>query len=125
MEIDRLRKRLVEAQAALRIKTDGGIVPPRQKIRQTGSQLSLLVEQAKAAKDGPKDDLSQIHGIGPVFARTLNKMGLHTFVQIASWKPEDIEKVAKKLYTAPDRIKRDNWINEAKRLHEQKYGQQL
>jgi predicted flap endonuclease-1-like 5' DNA nuclease len=125
VEIDRLRKRLVEAQAALRIKTDGGIVPPRQKTRQTGSQLSLLVEQAKAAKDGPKDDLSQIHGIGPVFARTLNKMGLHTFVQIASWKPEDIEKVAKKLYTAPDRIKRDNWINEAKRLHEQKYGQQL
>lgn len=125
VEIDSLRKRLVEVQAALRIKTNEGIVPPRQKARQTGSQLSLLVEQAKAAKSGPKDDLSQIHGIGPVFARTLNKMGLHTFVQIASWKPEDIDEVAKKLYTAPDRIKRDNWINEAKRLHEQKYGQQL
>ena len=96
---------------------------PHQKTRQNGSQLSLQIEQAKASKDGQKDDLSKIHGIGPVFARTLNKMGLHTFVQIARWKPEDIAKVAKKLYTAPDRIKRDKWIDEAKRQHREKYGE--
>ena len=124
-EIAHLRKRLAEMRATLRIKTDGGTLPPRQKTRQNGSQLSLEIEQAKAAKEGLKDDLSKIHGIGPVFARTLNKMGLHTFVQIARWKPEDIDKVAKKLYTAPDRIKRDKWIDEAKKLHEKKYGQRL
>ena len=50
-EIDRLRKRLVEVRAALRIKTDGGAVAPRQKTRQNGSQLSLEMEQAKAAKE--------------------------------------------------------------------------
>jgi predicted flap endonuclease-1-like 5' DNA nuclease len=124
-EIDRLRKRLVEVRAALRIKTDGGTVAPRQKTRQSGSQLSLEMEQAKAAKNAPKDDLSKIHGIGPVFARTLNKMGLNTFVQIARWKPEDIDKVAKKLYTAPDRIKRDKWVAGAKKQHLEKYGEKL
>ena len=124
-EIDRLRKRLVEVRAALRIKTDGGTVAPRQKTRQSGSQLSLEMEQAKAAKNAPKDDLSKIHGIGPVFARTLNKMGLNTFVQIARWKPEDINKVAKKLYTAPDRIKRDKWVAGAKKQHLEKYGEKL
>ncbi|MGH7148375.1 MAG: hypothetical protein ACREIJ_10825 [Nitrospiraceae bacterium] len=123
-EITRLRKRLVEVRAALRIKTDGGAVAPRQT-RQNGSQLSLQMEQAKAAKDGQKDDLSKIHGIGPIFARTLNKMGLYTFVQIARWKPEDIAKVAKKLYTAPERIKRDKWIDEAKKEHYRKYGERL
>jgi len=123
-EITSLRKRLVEMRAALRIKTDGGAVVPRQT-RQNGSQLSLQMEQARAAKDGQKDDLSKIHGIGPVFARTLNKMGLHTFVQIARWKPEDIAKVAKKLYTAPDRIKRDKWVDEAKKEHYRKYGERL
>jgi len=122
-EIDRLRKRLVEVRAALRIKADGGTVAPRQKTRQNGSQLSLEMEQAKAAKDKKKDDLSKIHGIGPVFARTLNKMGLHTFGQIARWTSEDINKVAKKLYTAPDRIKRDKWVAEAKRQHREKYGE--
>jgi predicted flap endonuclease-1-like 5' DNA nuclease len=123
-EITRLRKRLVEVRAALRTKTDGGTVAPRQT-RQNGSQLSLQMEQAKAAKDGQKDDLRKIHGIGPVFARTLNKMGLYTFVQIARWKPEDIAKAAKKLYTAPDRIKRDKWIDEAKKEHYRKYGERL
>jgi predicted flap endonuclease-1-like 5' DNA nuclease len=81
--------------------------------------------QTKAAKDGQKDDLKKIHGIGPVFAQTLNKMGLHTFVQIARWKPEDIAKVAKKLDTVPDRIKREKWIAGAKKLYEQKYGKRL
>ncbi len=124
-EINRLRKRLVEMRAALRIKTDGAPVDPRQ-VRQNGSsQLSLQMDQAKALKDAQKDDLSKIHGIGPVFARTLNKMGLHTFVQIARWKPEDIDKVAKKLYTAPERIKRDKWIDEAKKEHYRKYGERL
>ena len=123
-EITRLRKRLVEVRAAFRIKTDGGAVAPRQP-RQNENQLGLQMEQAKAAKDEQKDDLSKIHGIGPVFARTLNKMGLHTFVQIARWKPEDIAKVAKKLYTAPDRIKRDKWIEEAKKEHYRKYGERL
>ena len=124
-EIDRLRKRLVEVRAALRIKTDGGAVAPRQKTRQNGSQLNLEIEQAKAAKERPKDDLSKIHGIGPVFARTLNKMGLYSFGQIARWTSEDIDKVAKKLYTAPDRIKRDKWIDEAKKLHAKKYGERI
>jgi predicted flap endonuclease-1-like 5' DNA nuclease len=122
-EIARLRKRLVEVRAALRIKTDGGTVAPRQKTRQNGSQLNLEMEQAKAAKDGQKDDLSKIHGIGPAFARTLNKMGLHSFGQIARWKPEDIDTIAKKLYTAPDRIKRDNWVAGAKKQHREKYGE--
>ncbi|MDN5942634.1 MAG: hypothetical protein L0H94_12185 [Nitrospira sp.] len=129
-EIVRLRKRLVEVRAALRIKADGGSVAPRLKTRPNGSQLSLEIEQARAAKDkpkdgpkdGPKDDLSKIHGIGPVFARTLYKMGLHSYGQIARWTPEDIDKVAKKLYTAPDRIKRDNWVASAKRQHREKYG---
>ena len=128
-EIARLRKRLVEVRAALRIKTDGGSVAPRLNTRPNGSQLILEMEQSKVAKDKPKDgakdDLSKIHGIGPVFARTLYKMGLHRYGQIARWTPEDIDKVAKKLYTAPDRIKRDNWIAGAKRQHREKYGENL
>ena len=123
-QISRLRKRLIEVRAALRVKTDGRPVVPRQT-RQNGNQLSLHMEQAKGRKNGQKDDLKKIHGIGPVFARTLNRMGMHTFVQIARWKPEDIARVAKKLYTAPDRIKRDKWIDEAKKEHYRKYGERL
>ena len=123
-EQTRLRKRPAEVQAPARIKADKEAVAPRQT-GQNGSQLSLQIEQTKAAKNPQKDDLSKIHGIGPVFAKTLNKMGLYTFVQIARWKPEDINSIAKKLYTAPDRIKRGKWIDEAKKEHYRKYGERL
>jgi len=120
-EQTRLRKRPAKVQAQAQTKTDKETVAPRQN----GSQLSLQIEQPKAAKNAQKDDLSKIHGIGPAFARSLNKMGLYTFVQIARWKPEDIDEIAKKLYTAPDRIKRGKWIDEAKKEHYRKYGEQL
>jgi predicted flap endonuclease-1-like 5' DNA nuclease len=120
----RLRKRPAKVQAPAQTKADKEAVAPRQT-SQNGSQLSLQIEQTKAAKNAQKDDLSKIHGIGPAFARSLNKMGLYTFVQIARWKPEDIDEIAKKLYTAPDRIKRGKWIDEAKREHYRKYGEQL
>lgn len=123
-ERPRLRKRLAEPQDPAHIKAGREAVTPTQN-SQNGNQLSLQIEQAKVAKAGQKDDLSKIHGIGPVFARTLNKMGLYTFVQIARWKPEDIEEIAKKLYTAPDRIKRGKWIDEAKKEHYRKYGERL
>lgn len=123
-EISRLRKRLAEVRAALRIKTNGAADVLRPT-RQNGSQLNLQIEQANVAKVEQKDDLSKIHGIGPVFARTLNKMGMRTYIQIARWKPEDIAKVAKKLYTAPERIKRDKWVDEAKKEHYRKYGERL
>ena len=44
---------------------------------------------------------------------------------IARWKPEDIQKIAKKLDTDPERIKRDNWIADAKKQHYRKYGERL
>ncbi len=49
-------------------------------------------------------------------------MGTRTFIQIARWKPEDIEKIAKKLDADPERIKRENWIADAKKQHYRKYG---
>jgi predicted flap endonuclease-1-like 5' DNA nuclease len=72
-----------------------------------------------------KDDLEKINGIGPVFAQTLNKLGTHTFIQIARWKPEDIKKISKKLETDPERIKREHWITDAKKQHYKKYGERL
>lgn len=123
-EQTRLRKRPAKVQSPAQTKADKDAVAPRQT-SQNGSQLSLEIDQMKAAKKAQKDDLSKIHGIGPAFARSLNKMGLYTFVQIARWKPEDIDQIAKKLYTAPDRIKRGKWIDEAKKEHYRKYGEQL
>ena len=72
-----------------------------------------------------KDNLKQIHGIGPAFERVLNNMGIVTFQQVAQWDSTTIQQIAAKLDTVPGRIKRDKWIANAKKLHEQKYGKRL
>ncbi|QPD04163.1 MAG: hypothetical protein Nkreftii_001937 [Candidatus Nitrospira kreftii] len=95
--------------------------------RQNGAQQTSHVAQPKSGngKDSRKDDLQKINGIGPAFAQTLNKLGMYTFIQIARWKSEDVEKISKKLETDPERIKREHWIADAKKQHYKKYGERL
>ena len=122
-EISRLRKRLVEVRAALRVRADGGHVVSGRAT--STNQLSLQIEHSKQTQKPQKDDLKKIHGIGPVIERTLNKLGTYTYVQIAKWTPSDIARVAQKLETIPDRIKRDNWIASARKLYKEKYGERV
>jgi len=122
-EISRLRKRLVEVRAALRIRAEEGTAP--RPARQVDHQLTLQIEQTKPAKDTPKDDLKKIRGIGPTVERVLNKMGIFTFRKIATWDASDMKRIADKLATPADRIKRDKWITEAKKEHYRKYGERL
>ena len=123
-DIDRLQKRLKEMRIALRSKAAPATAVPRQT-RRNGGELSSQGGQPKVSKDMKQDDLKKIVGIGPVVAETLKKMGTRTFIQIARWKPEDVQKIAKKLDTDPERIRRDNWIAAAKKQHYQKYGERL
>lgn len=121
-EIAALRKRLVEyrvaqrhgAQAKLVGTTDSGMHGNSTTGRGTGKHRTTQ-----------KDDLKQIHGIGPVMERVLNRMGMFTFRQIAEWKDQDVEQMASELNTFPDRIRHDNWIAGAKEQHFLKYGEEL
>lgn len=122
--IQRLRKRLKEMRGTLSEKAVPAQAASRNS-RQNGAGQNSHARQLKSGKNKQEDDLKKINGIGPVFAQTLNQMGTRTFIQIARWKPQDIEKIAKKLDTDPERIKRDNWIADAKEQHYQKYGERL
>ncbi len=123
-QIDRLQKRLKDMRVTLRTQDSSAPDTPRQT-RQNGAASATQSGQPKVSKEIQDDDLKKIHGIGPVFAQTLNKLGTHRFIQIARWKPEDIAKIAKKLDTDPERIKRENWIADAKKQHYQKYRERL
>jgi len=133
-QIDRLQKRLKEMRETLKEKSTKEKSTPAHvsshPTRPNGGGKKSQERQSttgknKTGKGKKTDDLNKINGIGPVIAQTLNQMGTHTFVQIARWKSEDIKKIAKKLNTDPERIKRDNWIAEAKEQHYQKYGERL
>ena len=82
--------------------------------------------KARVSESGKvaKDDLKRIYGIGPVLERTLNRLGIYKYEQIASWTEVDIERVSKQVGTFPDRIHRDSWVGGARKQHRSKYGEE-
>jgi predicted flap endonuclease-1-like 5' DNA nuclease len=119
-----LQKPLEEVRSALTLRPEG---KPRgsQAPDQADNQLHLQIGQPKLTSEPQKDDLKKIRGIGPTIEVALNKMGTYTYVQIAKWTARDIARIAQKLDTPPDRIKRDNWVDGAKKQHQEKYGERL
>ena len=120
-EIGALRKRLVEYRVAQRHQAQAKSTHQAEPAPQNPSGS----RSGGKSRPSQKDDLKQIHGIGPVMERVLNRMGMFTFRQIAEWKDQDVEHMASELNTFPDRIRHDNWIAGAKEQHFLKYGEEL
>lgn len=69
------------------------------------------------ATDGAPDDLKKIKGVGPVFERELNEKGIYYYRQIGAWKVADVKMIETDVLTRfPGRIKRDDWVKQARRL---------
>lgn len=66
--------------------------------------------------NGDRDDLQNIHGIGPVIEQSLNDIGIINYQQIATLTRKEIEEIADILNIFPGRIERDNWIGNARKL---------
>lgn len=66
------------------------------------------------------DDLKKIKGIGPVIEKKLNMLGIVSFKQISELSDEALDQVAHTLKFFPERIKRDNWVQQAKELTKSK-----
>jgi len=117
-------KRPVEVRTPLKIKGEADTVARRQE-PEGDDQLRLEIGRAKSPGEQQRDDLTKIRGINPAVEKALNKLGTHTYIQIARWTVGDMSRVAKQLATPLDRIKRDNWIAAAKKQHREKYGESL
>ncbi len=81
-----------------------------------------LDRERRLAKLNRRDDLKKISGIGPKLESRLHGLGYRTYKQIASWSQEDIDRVEHHLPEFPNRIERDDWIGQARRLQAQDNG---
>jgi len=70
-------------------------------------------ELLTAAREGKKDKLTKIKGIGPKVEEQLNKAGIYHFDQIANWTDENIEWLEVNT-TFAHRAKKDLWVTQAK-----------
>jgi NADH-quinone oxidoreductase subunit E len=71
-------------------------------------------------RDGEKDDLKRISGIGPKLEGLLNTSGIVSFHQIAEWQDADIQSIDELLGAFKGRVRRDDWVEQARRLIEEK-----
>ena len=68
-----------------------------------------------APRQGTKDNLQQILGIGPKIETTLNSIGVFHFDQIAAWDQKSVHWVDEKL-SFKGRIDREKWVQQASAL---------
>jgi branched-chain amino acid transport system ATP-binding protein len=103
------------------------VATPTEKLAEIATIASPAITAPAIAKPKPqpkpftkalpikKDDLKLIKGIGPVNEGKLNRHGIKTFAQIASWKKADI--VEAEVYLEFDgRIAREDWVGQSKKL---------
>lgn len=69
-----------------------------------------------AAAVGEPDDLKKIKGVGNKLEGLLNSLGVSRFDQIAAWDEREIAEVDQYLENFRGRIKRDDWVAQAKIL---------
>jgi len=79
--------------------------------------------RAAATAHPDADDLTLIHGIGPILARRLNVRGVYRFRDIAAWTDADVDRFTRVLGAVGHRIRRDDWVEAARRAHLRKYGE--
>ncbi len=77
---------------------------------------SASIDFARIGSADGKDDLKVIKGVGPFSERKLNALGISTYRQIANFNEEDIDKVNDAIEFFPGRVKRDDWVGQAKIL---------
>lgn len=66
-------------------------------------------------RNGEKDNLTRIKGIGLKIEEALNKIGIYHFDQIAAWTEENIA-WADSTLGFPGRANREKWVEQAKAL---------
>jgi len=69
----------------------------------------------REAKDGKKDNLTLIKGIGKVLEARLNHLGVFHFEQIASWSKSEQTWIDKYM-SFPGRVEREAWVQQAQKL---------
>ncbi|MFN2101263.1 hypothetical protein [Altererythrobacter sp. MF3-039] len=85
---------------------------------QTDAEAGPAITPSRPAAPAGGDDLTRIKGVGPKIVEMLAGQGVNRFEQIAAWDDADIDRIDAQLGRFQGRIRRDNWVEQAKLLAE-------
>lgn len=84
--------------------------------RRKRTATAVKKKRSPGAKTQSGDNLKQITGIGPALEKKLKENGISTFKQLAELSKEDIARLEEQVIRFPGRIKRERWVQQAKKL---------
>ncbi|HRD67201.1 MAG TPA: phasin family protein [Candidatus Competibacter sp.] len=128
-------EQLFEERVSRALKRLG--VPTRDDLQSIASRLEKLDDLLKTlaidqrapstttTRPGKQDDLKLIVGIGPVLESKLNAAGICSYRQLAALTDSDIDHLESEVIHFGGRIRREDWIGQAKALYSKKYDEQL
>lgn len=79
---------------------------------------STFADKVETEDPIERDNLTLIEGIGPFLERKLNENGIFTYEQIGTFDDRRIEEVTKDIQFFEGRIKKDDWVGQAKSLYQ-------
>ena len=88
----------------------------RDEPKKSDAEVASMGGEATVRAAEPADDLKQISGIGAGLEKKLKEHGVSTFRQIAQLSDDDIEELEGRIIRFSGRIKRDNWVEQARKL---------
>jgi predicted flap endonuclease-1-like 5' DNA nuclease len=107
--------RIAELEGELREALARSAPPPEAAVHAAAVRGKTQRAAPKPKRKPAADDLQQISGIGPRSAQQLSELGI-TFALMAKWTAADVQRVAKRLVTSPERIQREGWVKQARAL---------
>lgn len=111
-------KRAVEAQKR-KSEAEEDCHRARRHLRAVRRSIEVLESHPIRA-----DNLTLIKGVKNVINSQLHAYGIFTFRQIVQWDEEDLQAFSE-LLSFKQRIWRDKWQDQARHLHESRYGEHL
>ena len=116
LKVSRLEARIQELKGMLEDREER-LALAREDLREARNNAKAETSAAKRAPPRPeRDDFQAIPGIGPVLEKKLYRLGIATYKQLAQADGDELEKIAARLGTSTDAIRRQRWQSAAARL---------
>ncbi len=91
---------------------------PKAKAEEAAPKAAAPKAAAKAAPKAAagNDDLTQLNGVGPAFAKKLNAAGVTSFAQVAAWTDADLDALDAEIAGVKAKAETGEWVKQAKEL---------
>jgi predicted flap endonuclease-1-like 5' DNA nuclease len=106
------------AEPAKEVVVEASVAPVVETLAETPTTPAVAPDPTQP------DDLKLIVGIGPALEKKLHAHGVLSYRQLATLGEAEIDRL-ETVIKAAGRIRRDDWIGQAKTQHFQKYGEQI